>query len=172
MLRVHFKCFLWNPSGPSNFRDCLFNQFRARLAEQQIGILAEAINTKILTKNLPDSPHSHPYSLHSHSDPPSSHPDFPHSHPHFPHSFPDSPRPHPDSPRSHPDSPQSHHSSHSARWFPIPAFTDSLIFWWWKVMILALIRRRCNTIGTINLEMSWRISLHSATLAKNFLWRF
>ena len=144
MLRVRFKCFLWNPSGPSNFRDCLFNQFRARLAEQQIGILAEAINMKILTKNLPDSPHSHPYSLHSHSDPPS----------------------------SHPDSPQSHHSSHSARWFPIPAFTDSLIFWWWKVMILALIRRRCNTIGTINLEMSWRISLHSATLAKNFLWRF
>ena len=26
------------------------------------GILAEAINTKILTKNHTDSPHSHPYS--------------------------------------------------------------------------------------------------------------
>ena len=29
------------------------------------GILAEAINTKILTKNHPDSPHSHPDSPHS-----------------------------------------------------------------------------------------------------------
>ena len=29
------------------------------------GILAKAINTKILTKNYPDSPHSHPDSLHS-----------------------------------------------------------------------------------------------------------
>ena len=32
------------------------------------GILAEAINTKILTKNHPDSPHSHPDSSHSHPD--------------------------------------------------------------------------------------------------------
>ena len=35
-------------------------------------------------------------------------------------------------------------------------------------MILALIRRRCDTIGTINLDMSWDISLRSGTLAKNF----
>ena len=42
-------------------------------------ILAEAINTKILTKNYPDS-------LHSHSDSPNSHPDTLHSHPDSPHS--------------------------------------------------------------------------------------
>ena len=36
------------------------------------GILAEAINTKILTKNHPDSPYSHPDSPHSHPDSPHS----------------------------------------------------------------------------------------------------
>ena len=35
------------------------------------GILAEAINTKILKKSHPDYPHSHPNTPHSH-------PDFPH----------------------------------------------------------------------------------------------
>ena len=43
------------------------------------GILAEAINTKILTKNHPDSPHSHPDSPHSHPDSLHSHPDSAHS---------------------------------------------------------------------------------------------
>ena len=38
-------------------------------------ILAEAINTKILTKNHPDSPHSHPDLPHSHPNSPCSHPD-------------------------------------------------------------------------------------------------
>ena len=74
-------------------------------------ILAEAINTKILTKNRPDSPHSHPDSPHSHHD--------------SPHSQLDSPRSLPDSPRSHPYSPRCHHSPHSVPQFPIPAFTDS-----------------------------------------------
>ena len=62
------------------------------------GILAKAINTKILTKNHPDSPHSH-------------HPDFPHSHH--------------DSLRFHPDSQRSHHSLHSIPRFPILTFIDS-----------------------------------------------
>ena len=75
------------------------------------GVLAEAINTKTLTKNHPDSPHSHAEFLHSH-------PDSPHSHL-------DSPRSHPGSPRSHPDSLHSHHSPHSVPRFPIPTFTDS-----------------------------------------------
>ena len=47
------------------------------------GILAKAINTKILTKNHPDSPHFHPHFSHSHSD-------FPHSHPHSSYFQPDS----------------------------------------------------------------------------------
>ena len=34
------------------------------------GILAEAINTKILSENHPDFPHSHPDSPHSHHDSP------------------------------------------------------------------------------------------------------
>ena len=61
------------------------------------GILAEAINTKILAKNHTDSPHSHS----------------------------DSPPTHPDSPPSHYDSPRSYHSPHSFPRFPIPAFTDN-----------------------------------------------
>ena len=68
------------------------------------GISAEAINTKILTKNHPDSPYSHPHSPHSRTDSPYSHLDFQ---------------------RSRPDSPCSHHSPHSVPRFPIPAFTDS-----------------------------------------------
>ena len=95
------------------------------------GVLAEAINKKILTRNLPDSPyphlnfpHSHPYSPHSRPDSPHSR-HSPHSHPDSPHSHLDSSRSHPDSPRSHPDSPCSHHSPHSVSRFPIPAFTDS-----------------------------------------------
>ena len=84
------------------------------------GILAEAINTKILTKNHPDSSHSHTDSPHSHHlDYPCSHPDFPHCHPDFPQSY-------PDSPRFHLNSLRSHHSPHSVPRFPIPAFTDSL----------------------------------------------
>ena len=75
------------------------------------GILAKAVNTEILTKNRPDSPHSHPHSLHSHPDSPHSHPDSPHSHPDFP--------------CFHPDSTRFHHTSHSVPHFPIPAFTDS-----------------------------------------------
>ena len=46
-------------------------------------ILAEAINTKILIKNYPDSPHSH-------SDSPYCHPDSLHSQPDSLHSHPDS----------------------------------------------------------------------------------
>ena len=109
-------------------------------------ILAEAINTKILTKNhrdsphphpdsphfhpdsqhsYPHSPHSHPDSSHSHPDSPQSHPDSPHSNPDPPHSHLDSPRSHPESPCSHPDSPRSHHFPHSVPRFPIPSFTDS-----------------------------------------------
>ena len=42
------------------------------------GIFAEAINTKILTKNHPDSPNFHPDSSHSHHDFPRSH-NFPYS---------------------------------------------------------------------------------------------
>ena len=49
------------------------------------GILAEAINTKILAKNHTDSPHSH-------SDSPPTHPDSPRSY-HSPHSFPRFPIP-------------------------------------------------------------------------------
>ena len=49
------------------------------------GILAEAINIKILTKNHPDS-------LHSLSDFPHPHSDSLHSQLHSPHSHPDSPR--------------------------------------------------------------------------------
>ena len=104
------------------------------------GILAEAINTKILTKNhpdspypLPDCPHSHPYSLHSHPYSLHSHPDSAHSHLHSPHSHSHSSHSHPDSPHSHLYSPhsypgllRSHHSPHSAPRFPISAFTDSL----------------------------------------------
>ena len=44
-------------------------------------ILAEAINSKILTKNHPDSLNSHSDSPHSYPDSPHSHPDSPHSHP-------------------------------------------------------------------------------------------
>ena len=109
------------------------------------GILAEAINTKILTKNRPDSPHSHPDSSHSnpdspfthphspqsHSDSPHSYPDSPHS-PHAPHSHLDSPHSHLDFPRSHPDSPrfQPDFPSFSSFYSPIPhsAFIDSLHF--------------------------------------------
>ena len=74
------------------------------------GILAKAINTKILKKNHPNSlhsqpdsqnsypnqlnflhsQHSHPHSLHSHLDSLCFHPDSARSH-HFPHSFPKSP---------------------------------------------------------------------------------
>ena len=86
------------------------------------GILAEAINTKILTKNHPDSPHSHPDSPHSHLYSPHSHPHSPHSHSDSPHSHLDSSRSHPDFRRSHPDSP------YSVPRFPILAFTDSQLF--------------------------------------------
>ena len=41
------------------------------------------------------------------------------------------------------------------------------LFWWWKVVILALILWKYCTIGTINLEMFRHISLHSTTLAYN-----
>ena len=36
-LAMYLKTFLWNPSGFSNFRGCLFNQFCAeKLVEEQI----------------------------------------------------------------------------------------------------------------------------------------
>ena len=63
-------------------------------------ILAKAINTKILTNNHPDFPHSLPDSLHSHLDSLHCHPNFP---------------------RSHPDSPSSYHSPHFVPRFPIAA---------------------------------------------------
>ena len=72
------------------------------------GILAEAINTKILTKNYPDFPHSHP--------------DSPHSHPDSPHSHLDSPPSHSDSPCSHPDYLRSHYSPYSVPRFPHSSF--------------------------------------------------
>ena len=92
------------------------------------GILAKAVNTEILTKNRPDSPHSHPHSLHSHPDSPHSHPDSPHSHLDSLRSHPDSPHSHPDFPCFHPDSTRFHHTSHSVPHFPIPAFTESPFF--------------------------------------------
>ena len=97
------------------------------------GILAEAMNKKILTKDhpdslhsYPDSPHSHPDSPHSHSHSPYFHPDSPCSNPDPLCSNPDSPCFHPDSPRSHPNSPRSHHSPHFVPRFPISAFPDNL----------------------------------------------
>ena len=63
----------------------------------RFGILAEATNTKILTKNHPDSLRSRPNSLHSHLD----------------------------SSRTHPNSRRSHHSPYYVPRFPIPVFTDS-----------------------------------------------
>ena len=90
--------------------------------------LAEAINTKTITKHYPDSPHSNSHSPHSH-------PYSPHSHPNSPHSRPDSPHfqhSHPHSPRSHHHSSRSHYSPHSVPRFPIATFTDStlaFIFW-------------------------------------------
>ena len=45
------------------------------------GIVADAINTKILKKNHPDSRYSHPDSPHSHPDSPHSDPYSPHCHP-------------------------------------------------------------------------------------------
>ena len=47
------------------------------------GILAEAVNTKILTKNHPGFSHSHPYYPHLHPYSPHSHPDFPAFSPRF-----------------------------------------------------------------------------------------
>ena len=104
--------------------------------------LAEAINTKIITKHYPDSshfnshsPHSHPDSPHSHPNSPHSHPDSPHSqhsHPHSPHSHHNSLHSHLDSTRSHHHSSRSHYSPHSVPRFPIATFTDStlaFIFW-------------------------------------------
>ena len=90
--------------------------------------LAEAINTKIITKHYPDSSHSNSHSPHSHPDSPHSHPNSPHSHPDFPHSQ----HSHPHSPRSHHHSSCSHYSPHSVPGFPIATFTDStlaFIFW-------------------------------------------
>ena len=64
---------------------------------------------------------------------------FPTSPPHSPHS----PHSHLYSPHSHPDSPHSQHSPHSIYWFPIPAFTNSLLYkvktkpniiWWLYVI--------------------------------------
>ena len=105
------------------------------------GILAEAINTKILSENHPDFPHSHPDSPHSHRDSPIPTP-IPRIHnliPPIPTLIPRIPTlifriltltprvPPPDSPRSQPDSPRSHPYPHSVPLFPIPAFTDSHI---------------------------------------------
>ena len=69
------------------------------------GILAQAINMKIFTKNHSDSPHSYPDSTHSHPYSPHSHSDSLHS-PHFQHFHPHSTHSHPDS--THPDSSSSH----------------------------------------------------------------
>ena len=100
------------------------------------GILAEAINTKILTKNRPDSPHSHPDWSHSNPDSPFTHPHSPQSHSGSPHSYPDSPQS-PHAPHSHLDSPHSHldfprfqpdFPSFASFYSPIPhsAFIDTL----------------------------------------------
>ena len=139
----------------TNSRAAAHKSWMVKCSPSRSGILAEAINTKILTKNYPDFPHSypdsvyshrdsphsphsqhsHPISSQSHPDPLHSHPDSPHSHHHsrhshpdFPHSHPDSLHPHLDFPHPHPDSPRSHHSRHSVPRFPIPAFIDSLLF--------------------------------------------
>ena len=80
--------------------------------------LAEAINTKIITKHYPNSSHSNSHSPHSYPDSPHSHPDSLHSHL--------------DSTRSHHHSSRSHYSPHSVPRFPIAPFTDStlaFIFW-------------------------------------------
>ena len=95
------------------------------------GILAQAINMKIFTKN-------HPHSLHSHTDSWYFHPDSLH----FPHYHSDSPQSHHDSPRFHADYPRSHHSPHSVPRFSILAFTDSPIVHFEKVNVSSVIP--CN----------------------------
>ena len=95
------------------------------------GILAQAINMKIFTKNHHDSLHSHPDSWYLHLDSL-----------HFPHYHSDSPQSHPDSPCFLPDSPRSHHSPHSVPRFSILAFTDSPTVDFEKVKVSSVIP--CN----------------------------
>ena len=126
-------------------------------------ILAEAINSKILTKNHPDSlhshsdsPHSYPDSPHSHPHSTNSHPDSPHSplsphpHPYSPHSHLDSPHSHPDSPCSHPDSPRSHHSPYSVPRFSIPAFTDNRECSYMVSHLASFLSNQCSIVSPLN----------------------
>ena len=63
----------------TNSRVAAHKSWMVKCSPSRSGILAEAINTKILTKNDPDFPHSYPDSLHSHPDSPHS-PHSQHSH--------------------------------------------------------------------------------------------
>ena len=114
------------------------------------GILAEAINKKILTKDHPDSLHSYPDSPHSHSHSPYFRPDSPRSNLDSLCSNPDSPYFHPDSPRSHPDSPRSHHSPYSVPRFSIPAFTDNRECSYMVSHLASFLSNQCSIVSPLN----------------------